>query len=187
MRIVSCECCSVWKKAFIPKGSPATLPSVSCRNFSQRVQDAISVAVPFSGICFRNVSQRFANQQEILSARGSLIGGGRFNFKGLFEVLYLFCDVHTCLEETTKSLQRAGRDVARALPRTIVGVDVTSSQVLNLTDPVIRKLTIGKPSRNPSGASRVTPALRPFLSLRRPLVMAVTWTSSPTVFSPARN
>lgn len=106
---------------------------------SQKLRDAIPLGVPFSAVCFRNVSQRFANRHEVLSAQGSLLGGGRFNFKGLFEVLYLSCDVHTCLEETTKSLQQAGRDVARALPRTVIGVDVVLSRVLDLTDATTRR------------------------------------------------
>ncbi|MBV9852223.1 MAG: RES family NAD+ phosphorylase [Armatimonadetes bacterium] len=109
------------------------------RSLAQKIQDAVTDAIPFAGICFRNVSQQFANRHDILSARGSAIAGGRFNFRGTFEVLYLSCDVHTCLEETTKAFQRDGFDVAKTLPRTIIGVEVAVSRVLDLTDPTVRR------------------------------------------------
>jgi RES domain-containing protein len=65
--------------------------------------------------------------------------GGRFNFIGTFEVLYLSCDPHTCLEETTKSIQRPAHEVAQALPRTLVGIEVRLSRVLDLTDASVRR------------------------------------------------
>jgi Uncharacterized conserved protein len=55
----------------------------------QRVHKTLGLTVKFEGICFRNVSQRFANQRDVLSGKGSKIAGGRFNFKGTFEILYL--------------------------------------------------------------------------------------------------
>lgn len=102
------------------------------KSLSQKLSDALPFAVPFTGVCFRNVSQRFANQRSVLSATGSRIAGGRFNFIGVFAVLYLSCDVHTCLEETTKSLSLDNFDVAMSLPRTIIGIEVTLSRVLDL-------------------------------------------------------
>ena len=109
------------------------------QSLARRLQETTSTAVPFTGICFRNVSQQFARRQDILSATGSLIAGGRFNLAGTFEVLYLSCDIHTCLEETTRSFLRDGFDVAKALPRTIIGVEVTLSQVLDLTASAVRR------------------------------------------------
>lgn len=105
----------------------------------QKMQDAMGRVVPFSGTCFRSVSQRFATRQQVLSAKGSLMVGGRFNFIGKFEVLYLSCDSHTCLEETTKSIQRPASEVAQVLPRTIIGIQVKLSRVLDLTDANVRR------------------------------------------------
>ncbi len=118
------------------------------RLLSEKLQDALEWAVPFSGVCFRNVSQKFANTRDILSAQGSLDVGGRYNFKGAFEVLYLSYDLHTCLEETIKSMQcDNGFEVAKALPRVVIGIEVKLSRVLDLTGAIIRRqLCIAKKS-----------------------------------------
>lgn len=113
------------------------------RTLPEKMQQAVRLSVPFSGVCFRNVAQRFATQRDVLSALGSQLSGGRYNFHGTFPILYLSCDIHTCVEETTKSFQQAGTSVAQALPRTIVGVEVRLTNVLDLTDPaVVRLLSI---------------------------------------------
>lgn len=111
------------------------------------MEGALSLAVPFSDVCFRNVSLQFANRRDIISAQGSINAGGRFNFKGAFDVLYLSCDLNTCLEETTKSLQRPDFEVAMLLPCIVVGIEVKLSRVLDLTNGVTRrKLGITKKS-----------------------------------------
>jgi RES domain-containing protein len=109
------------------------------RPLSEKMQDALQWAVPFSGICFRNVSVKFANIRDILSAQGSLRAGRRFNFKGAFAVLYLACDLHICLEESTKSLERDGFEVAKILPRIAIGIEVRLSLVLDLTNGTVRR------------------------------------------------
>ncbi|MEO7719635.1 MAG: RES family NAD+ phosphorylase [Capsulimonas sp.] len=107
------------------------------RSLQQRVADTLPQAILFQDACFRNVSQHFANTRDIRSAKGSFITGGRYNHKGLFEALYLSCDIHTCLEETTKSTQRDGFEVARSLPRTIVAFSVKLQTVLDLTNSTV--------------------------------------------------
>ena len=51
----------------------------------------------------------------------------------------IFPDVHTCLEETTKAFRHDGFDVAKVLPRTIIGVEVALSRVLDLTSAKVRR------------------------------------------------
>jgi RES domain-containing protein len=109
------------------------------RSLAEKIRNALEWAAPFSGVCFRNVSQEFANVQDILSAQGSLHAGGRFNFMNVFAVLYLSCDLHTCVEETTKSARLPEMEVANVLPRTLIGIEVMLSRVLNLTDATIRR------------------------------------------------
>jgi len=106
---------------------------------SEKMRDALQWAVPFSGVCFRNVTMKFANTRDILSAKGSFLAGRRFNFKRTFEVLYLSCDLHTCLEETTSSLKRDGFETAITLPRLMIGIEVNLQRVLNLTDGARRR------------------------------------------------
>ncbi len=91
-------------------------------SLEQRIRQLLSLAIEFEGICFRNVSQRFASEQEVLSTKGSKVTGGRFNFKGSFEVLYLSCDVHTCIEETTHAARSSGFEVAKMLPSSEIHV-----------------------------------------------------------------
>lgn len=110
------------------------------RTLPERMQEAARLVTPFSGICFRNVAQRFATRRDVLSAQGSVLSGGRYNFHRTYPVLYLSGDIHTCVEETTKSFQQAGASVAQALPRTIVGVEVRLARVLDLTDPAVLRL-----------------------------------------------
>jgi RES domain-containing protein len=95
---------------------------------------AVRSAVPFNEDCFRNVQPKFAIKIEVSSARGSRIVGGRYNFKGTYEVLYLSCDPAHCLEETLKSHRSTKSSVATALPRTVVAFRVSLSRVLDLTD-----------------------------------------------------
>ena len=54
-------------------------------NLSWKVQRVVPHAIPFFGVGFRNVAQRYATAQDVLSTKGSLIAGGRYNFKGAFE------------------------------------------------------------------------------------------------------
>jgi RES domain-containing protein len=103
------------------------------RSLAEKIRNALEWAAPFSGVCFRNVSQEFANVQDILSAQGSLRAGGRFNFINTFEVLYLSCNLHTCVEETTKSARLPEMEVANVLPRTLIGIEVMLNRVLDLT------------------------------------------------------
>ncbi|MBI3651817.1 MAG: RES family NAD+ phosphorylase [Acidobacteria bacterium] len=105
----------------------------------QCIKNALSLATSFKGVCFRVLSQRFATQKDALSAKGSIIKGGRFNFKGNFGVLYLSCDSHTCLEESTRTSQKRAITVANELPKTVVGIEVKLSKVLDLTDAKMRR------------------------------------------------
>jgi RES domain-containing protein len=106
----------------------------------RKIHNVSNLAVGFDGTCFRNVPQQYATQQEIISSQGSLENGGRFNFRQKFGILYLSCDPHTCLEETIHAAIDAGfSGVARRFPRTIVGVKVRLSKVLDLTEHRIRR------------------------------------------------
>ena len=111
----------------------------SSLTLEQRIQNASSLAVSFNRICFRNVQQRYANRHDIRSTVGSYINGGRFNFHGDFGVLYLSCDPHTCIEEVTLSGYRSPTAVARSCPRTLVGLRVELSKVLDLTRGEVRR------------------------------------------------
>ena len=104
---------------------------------SHQIKLALPFAKPFKGICYRNVGPKYY-ASGALSTEGSKRVGGRFNPKGL-GLLYLSCDLHTCIEETTKSLSQTADAVATALPRLFFAVEVKLSRVLDLTDETVRQ------------------------------------------------
>jgi RES domain-containing protein len=114
-------------------------------SLEQRIHKALNRTIEFEGTCFRLVSQQFANQRDVISSEGSKKYGGRFNFKGMFGVLYLSCDVHTGTEEATRATQAAEFDVAERLPCTTVGIKIKLSRILDLTNSkVCRAIGIRK-------------------------------------------
>ncbi len=105
----------------------------------RRMPHVLRLAIKFDGVGFRNVGLRFANQRDLLSTRGSYEWGGRFNVAKDFGVLYLSCDLHTCIEELNHAASYEGLDVEEKLPRMAVGIRVALKTVLDLTDPAIRR------------------------------------------------
>ena len=100
----------------------------------ENIADELVSAVPVDSICFRNVKVRRATKTGVLATTGSIVTGGRYNFIGDFGTLYLSWDIHTSIEETTKSNISLLVDIAMRLPVVIVGYEVILSKVLDLTD-----------------------------------------------------
>lgn len=105
----------------------------------QKMLKALAHACQFKGISFRNVGQRFANKQDIVSTRGSYKLGGRYNVAQGLGVLYLSCDLDTCIKELEHAARREGVEVEEKMPRTVTGIKVRLTKVLNLTDPKVRR------------------------------------------------
>src|SRR5687768_14807081 len=116
---------------------------MSIGTIERKIKRSLHLVTSFDDVCFRVVSQRYATQHDALSTRGSVIAGGRFNFKGTFGVIYLSLDPHTCLDEKIHAAALIGLDaVANLLPVTTISIEVKISRVLDLTDSHIRK-TLG--------------------------------------------
>lgn len=113
-------------------------------HLTESFQKVIGLGDKYEKVCFRNVSPSYANQEDVLSARGSLINGGRYNYWGAFEVLYLACELRVCIDEMTQKIEDAGL-IANKLPRIIFGITVRLSNVLNLTnDSILAEIGITK-------------------------------------------
>lgn len=95
--------------------------------------------VSFDGVCVRNTKLRYANTQNALSDIGSKIWGGRYNFRGLFGVLYLSRDMDTCLAEFERFCRLAGGTLPIYLPRAFISVNVRLVKVLDLTRQDVRR------------------------------------------------
>jgi RES domain-containing protein len=116
---------------------------MSIATIERKINNSLHRAITFNGVCFRVVSQRYATQHNACSTQGSVIAGGRFNFKNTFGVLYLSLDPHTCLDEKTHAAAQISLDaVAKLLPVTTISIEVKISRVLDLTDSHLRK-TLG--------------------------------------------
>lgn len=116
------------------------------RKLQRRMSKALNRAVKFQGVGYRNVGQQFANRQDIVSTIGSLNWGGRYNVARNFGVLYLSCDLDTCLKELEHAARYEGVSIEEKLPRTVTGIKVQLLKVLDLTDTRVRK-EIGIPKK----------------------------------------
>jgi RES domain-containing protein len=112
----------------------------------QRMLKVLNLASSFQGLVgFRNVGQPYANSHDALSTKGSFEYGGRYNVAKDFGVLYLSCDLHTCVGELERAARREGVEVAEKLPRTVMGIKVKLTKVLDLTDArVLRRLGLSR-------------------------------------------
>jgi len=108
------------------------------RSLRERIEREVDQWISFHGFCFRYVRPRYGLRNKALSAYGSYYTGGRFNLQKTFQVLYTSCDPHTALEEVCHSFSRSGFDVAKSLPRTVIGIEARLQRILDLTDSQVR-------------------------------------------------
>src|SRR3954468_4869210 len=110
------------------------------QKLKRRMPEALKLAIKFQGVGFRNVGQHYANKLDILSTIGSYLWGGRYNIATAFGVLYLSCDLHTCLGELEYAARYEGVNVQEKLPRTMTGIRLELAKVLDLTDTKVRRM-----------------------------------------------
>lgn len=65
--------------------------------------------------------------------------GGRFNPPGEFGALYLACESATAVAELRRRAEGLGIEPGDLLPRTLLTVDAKFRQVLDLTEPAVRR------------------------------------------------
>ena len=113
---------------------------MSTTDLGQNIEKALSLAISFDDICFRNV--KHGDEKYLLDTARSAERGYRFNPPGV-AMLYLSCDHFTCLAESTYLLQEANLSigiVATLFPRDIFALRVKLSSVLDLTNENVRRL-----------------------------------------------
>jgi RES domain-containing protein len=115
------------------------MPAHLEESLHHRMPQVLKLATEFSGTGFRNVGQVYANQKDILSTKGSYRSGGRYNVATAFAVLYLSCDLDTCLAELRYQAIKEGLTIEEKFPRTFIGIRVEARKVLDLTDQTIRR------------------------------------------------
>lgn len=112
------------------------MPKLTLR---QRIHRALITASGFKGYGYRNVPLSYSTKRDFLSTERTRERGGRYNFKNLFDALYLSYDPLTCLEESTHASTAAGFDLAGRFPRVVASVEINLSRVLDLTNSSVRK------------------------------------------------
>ncbi len=88
----------------------------------------------FDGVCWRFGLLDYAWKDDFANGVGSLLRGGRYNFKGAFRCLYLALDEETALAELKHGWRAAGIDDYTLRCHVFVGIGVRLSRVLDLTN-----------------------------------------------------
>lgn len=88
---------------------------------------------------YRMVNPKYTKSADIVSGQGGLNAAGRWNLRGQFCCTYLSKEPETSLQEALAVPRRKNLPDAKALPRTMVCVDVAISKVLDLTDGKTRQ------------------------------------------------
>lgn len=98
-------------------------------------------------VVFRCNEPVYATKEDLLTGEGSRRYGGRWNPPLSFATVYAaFTDV-TALAEARVNHLYYGLNLADALPRTLVAVDVKFSKILDLTDGRVRKALVVSATR----------------------------------------
>lgn len=102
--------------------------------------------VPFSGTMYRVCSYKYATRKDLLSGRGSLMHGARYNAKKSFPAVYLAAAPETALAEYLGNWKDAGIPVNRDnLPCVLIDVEVSVKKLVDLADnTVLHRLEISE-------------------------------------------
>jgi len=103
-----------------------------------RLQRWLPNAVPFQGHMFRMINTKHSSNADILSGKGGLRAYGRWNARGLFRCSYTSQTAETALQEVLIAIRRQNLPDERALPRTMVCLDLRAQRTLDLTDGDVR-------------------------------------------------
>ena len=95
-------------------------------------------AVPFQDHIFRMINPQFSSNADILDGAGGLRADGRWNVKGRFRCSYASQTPETAMQEVLVATRRKGLPDEKALPRTLVGLDLAVQRTLDLTDGAAR-------------------------------------------------
>jgi RES domain-containing protein len=123
---------------------------------------------PWKGYVYRSPRLKFTGKADVMSGKGSLLHGGRWNSAGQFPAIYASLKPQTAIEECLENARYYGLPGNVVFPRSMIAMKAKLHDVLDLTDGSIRKhLFISKDrlmdedwrSAQDSGAEALTQAL----------------------------
>jgi RES domain-containing protein len=89
---------------------------------------------------YRATGIEYANRDDLVSGKGSMLHGARWTPKGSFPAVYGSLDPQAALLETLGTGGRYGIPYEKRMPLVMVAVDVELERVLDVTLPEVRKL-----------------------------------------------
>ena len=93
---------------------------------------------PWAGTVYRNCVLQYATNKDLLTGGGSSLYGGRWSPAGI-RAVYASLTPETSMAEALSHFRYYGIDVADAMPRVFVAIQVKLTEVLDLTDPDVRR------------------------------------------------
>ena len=105
----------------------------------RRIKACANLVHPWKGYIYRNASPKYSDKTMMISGRGSLKHGGRWNAPGTFPAIYGSLSSITAVEEALAQAHYYGLGEHTIFPRIFVAVHVSLNEVLNLTAGSVRK------------------------------------------------
>jgi RES domain-containing protein len=105
----------------------------------QRIYGCSHLGKPWHGTFYRSPRLRYTNRADILSGKGSLISGGRWNACGAFSAVYGALSSETALKESLEQAHYFGLEGHTVFPRGLVAMKADLTNVLDLTSGIMRK------------------------------------------------
>jgi RES domain-containing protein len=109
------------------------------QNLIRRVCACRDLGHPWKGHVYRCPKLKFSKKTDVLSGKGSLLYGGRWNSAGQFPSIYASLTPQTALEECFESTRYYGLLGHTSFPRSMIAMNAKLHDVLNLSDGTIRK------------------------------------------------
>src|SRR5712672_1626506 len=107
--------------------------------FYRELEPFLSDAIPFNGTLYRACDPTYANTRDLLTGEGSRRTGGRWNPPDRFATVYLAHTLEGAIAEAFAVAAYYGFEPSSRLPLTLVAIDVSLRQILDFTDPRLRK------------------------------------------------
>lgn len=118
----------------------AAIPHPDASRLRRALERCASRTVRWSGVAYRSVSLRYANEHDLLTGVGSQICGARWNPPKSFPTVYLSLDPHTALDEVFAHFLYYRIPIETAMPRVLVSVRARLGTVFDLIEGKSRSI-----------------------------------------------
>jgi RES domain-containing protein len=96
---------------------------------------AVSRVYPWTGTIYRSAPPKWAAGRDMLTGRGNMASGARFNAPGSYPAVYGSTTPELAMMETLAYQRRAGLPVEQAMPLVFKAISVKVERLLDLRNP----------------------------------------------------